>query len=130
MLTKVISIRLTEDEYERLDEIDKLPEAYVFLNPRTGRPYTIKPVNNMWNEACKEAGVQIQLKNGTRHSVASQAATAGVAIQAIQGVLGHTDIRTTMDNYACTDLSAQMVVFAAPGSKDKEAKVVDIASRK
>ncbi|MBF0558679.1 MAG: site-specific integrase [Nitrospirae bacterium] len=109
---------------------DKLPEAYVFLNPRTGRPYTIKPVNNMWNEACKEAKVQLQLKNGTRHSVASQAATAGVPIQAIQGVLGHTDIRTTMENYACTDLSAQMVVFAALGSKDAEAKVVDIASRK
>jgi site-specific recombinase XerD len=84
----------------------------------------------MWNEACKQAGVQIQLKNGTRHSVASQAATAGVPIQAIQGVLGHTDIRTTMGNYACTDLSAQMVVFAALGSKDTEAKVVDIASRK
>ena len=109
---------------------DKLPEAYVFLNPRTGRPYTIKPVNNMWNEACKEAKVQIQLKNGTRHSVASQAATAGVPIQAIQGVLGHTDIRTTMENYACTDLTAQMVVFAALGSKDTEAKVVDIACRK
>ncbi|MBF0556014.1 MAG: tyrosine-type recombinase/integrase, partial [Nitrospirae bacterium] len=71
--------------------------------------------------------VQIQLKNGTRHSVASQAATAGVPIQAIQGVLGHTDIRTTMDNYACTDLTAQMVVFAALGLKDNEAKVVDIA---
>ena len=107
---------------------DKLLEAYVFINPMTGRPYTIKPVTNMWNEACKEAEVKIQLKNGTRHSVASQAATAGVPIQAIQGVLGHTDIRTTMENYACTDLSAQMVVFAALGSKNNVAKVVDITS--
>jgi integrase len=110
--------------------VGKLPEAFVFLNPRTGRAYTIKPVNNIWNQACKDAGIQIQLKNGTRHSVASQAATAGVPIQAIQGVLGHSDIRTTMENYACTDLSAQMVVFEAIGAKKEEGKVVDLARRK
>ena len=61
--------------------------------------------------------------------MASQASEAGVPIQAIQGVLGHTDIRTTMENYACTDLTAQMVVFAALGSKDNEIKVVDMGSR-
>ena len=55
--------------------------------------------------------------------------TVGVPIQAIQGVLGHTDIRTTMENYACTDLAAQMVVFEAIGTKKNEDKVVDITSR-
>src|SRR5208283_3839316 len=36
---------------------EKLPEAFVFTNPRTGRPYTEQPVTRRWNKALKKADV-------------------------------------------------------------------------
>lgn len=53
---------------------------------------------------------------GTRHSAASVAASAGAPIQAIQAVLDHTDIRTTM-KYAMVELSSQAIVFESANKK-------------
>jgi len=89
---------------------NRFPDEFVFINPRTKRPYCDKTLNNIWNEACKVAGVGIELYNATRHSIASQSSSGGAPLQAIKAVLGHTDIRTTL-RYAMNDLSSQLIVF-------------------
>lgn len=89
---------------------NRFPDEFVFINPRTKRPYCDKTLNNIWNEACKVEGVGIELYNATRHSIASQASCEGAPLQAIKAVLGHTDIRTTL-RYAMNDLSSQLIVF-------------------
>ena len=95
---------------------NRFGEEHVFVNSRTGRHYADKTVNKIWNDACEKAEVQIDLYNGTRHSVASQAASAGAPLQAIKAVLGHTDIRTTL-KYAHNDLSSQLIVFEKANGK-------------
>ncbi len=92
---------------------DKLPDAFVFLNPRAGKPYSDNVLHRIWQKACEDAKINIDLYNASRHSVASQAATAGTPLLAIKGVLGHADIRTTM-KYANTDLLSQKAVFTVP----------------
>ena len=98
---------------------DKHPEAFVFLNPRTGRPYLANAIYDIWNTARRELGINITLYQATRHSLASMAVCNGAPLTAIQNVLGHTDIRTTL-KYAHTNLESQKVVFT------KMAKVIEL----
>lgn len=88
----------------------KFPESFVFINPRTGTPYSESALFRIWDSVRKKIGVDVNLYQATRHSVASIAASDGTSLQAIQNVLGHTDIRTTL-KYAHADLSSQGVVF-------------------
>ncbi|GMR04580.1 MAG: hypothetical protein BMS9Abin23_0480 [Thermodesulfobacteriota bacterium] len=82
----------------------KHPEAFVFINQRTGRPYTQNFINELWVEARKQKGLDIPLYNATRHSLASTLLNDGADLAAIKDILGHTDIRTTLI-YAHGDLN-------------------------
>jgi integrase len=44
---------------------NRFPDEFVFINPRTKRPYCDKTLNNIWNEACKVEGVGIELYHAT-----------------------------------------------------------------
>lgn len=92
----------------------RFPKDYIFLNVNTGRPYRVNNLEGIWNKACAKVGVDnITLYEGTRHSVASQAATRGVSLFKIGEVLGHSDKRTT-ERYAKMDVSDQIEVFESP----------------
>ncbi len=49
---------------------NKLPETFVFSNPRTHRPYTKAVISVIWRRAIKKAGIDIKLYQATRHSLA------------------------------------------------------------
>lgn len=120
--SKVIKPRLINPELlPMLKEIckDKLPESFVFLNPRTGKPYSKTALARVWNEVKKNIGMDISLYEGTRHSLASIASSNGVPLQSIQDVLGHTSINTTL-KYAHTNLQSQKVVF------HRKAKIINL----
>ncbi|MGD0021548.1 MAG: site-specific integrase [Smithellaceae bacterium] len=89
----------------------RFPKNFIFANPNTGRPYRVYVLERIWNEACKTVGVDVNLYEGSRHSVASQAASRGVSLFKIGEVLGHTDIRTTK-RYAKMNVSDQIEVFS------------------
>jgi len=88
----------------------RFPDEFVFVNPRTGRPYGEKTLNAIWNKACAAVGVDLRLYNGSRHSLASQASVAGAPLQAIAGVLGHLDLRSSR-KYDVSRVAGQMIVF-------------------
>lgn len=88
----------------------KFPGDFVFINPRTDRPYTYDVIRKIWNAVRAKIGTDISLYEATRHSVASIAVSAGVSLKAIQDVLGHTDIRTTL-KYAHANVESQRAVF-------------------
>jgi integrase len=84
---------------------DKLPEAFVFINPRTGKPYAKSTYQEVWQSACEAVGLKISSYEGLRHSFASQRVSRGIDIYLISKVLGHSDIRTTQ-RYSHTNLDA------------------------
>jgi integrase len=77
---------------------DKLPDAYVFT--KDGAVFSGEHIRRVWKRACKKAGISIELKNGTRHSGATQAINSGVPLEVVSKALGHSSIVTTMKNYA------------------------------
>ena len=97
--SKVVKPRLVNPELiPMLRELckDKLPEAFIFINPRTKKPYSKPALSRVWDNVRKALKLDINLYEATRHSLASIASSAGVPLQSIQDVLCHTDIRTTL----------------------------------
>ena len=69
------------------------PEAWLFPNPLTGTEYSVKRWIKTWNIAKKALGIKgLTAYQMTRHSYASQLGAAGVPIQTIKNLLGHTEI--------------------------------------
>jgi integrase len=87
-----------------------LPEAFVFTG-KNGTPYLSKrTLENIFVHARKAAGINITLYAAGRHSVATNAAMAGVDARIIRDYLGHADIRTT-EIYTHLDVMAQKQIF-------------------
>lgn len=107
-----------------LEEVcrDKHPEAFIFVNPRTKKPYSENVIQRLWSDARTEVGIDITLYEATRHSLASIAASNGAPLTAIKDVLGHTDFRTTL-KYAHTNLESQRAVFQRPQKTDNVIKL-------
>lgn len=96
------------------DELKKLkrglPEAFVFVNPKTQRPYSKTRLEDIFRIARKKTGIDINLYAAGRHSVATNAAMAGVDARIIRDYLGHADIRTT-EIYTHLDVISQRQIF-------------------
>jgi integrase len=88
---------------------DKLPEAFVFTNA-AGKPYRGNDLRKMWKKASRKAGIKIQLKNATRHSIASQALNDGVPLEVISKALGHSTLEMTKQRYANMEIERLRVV--------------------
>lgn len=56
-------------------------------------------LNKVWQRACDKAGIRCTFYEGTRHSLASQAAIRGESLLLISRVLGHTSMKVT-ERYA------------------------------
>ena len=71
------------------------PSALVFGHP-SGRMYNRNEMKWPLWRACKAAGLRKIGWHALRHSFASQLVMRGVPLKAVQELLGHRDIRTTM----------------------------------
>jgi integrase len=97
--------------FDVLTELQKgLPEGFVFTNPTTHKPYSKTRLENIFLIARKATGINIHLYAAGRHSVATNAAMAGVDARIIRDYLGHADTRTT-DVYTHLDVVAQKQIF-------------------
>jgi integrase len=76
------------------------PEDYVFTDPRTGKPYEPRYLHDLWKAALKAAGLNEEMHwHDARHSAASWMLVEGVPPRVVQGILGHSDFRLTMNLY-------------------------------
>ncbi len=75
-----------------------LPEAFLFINPRTGDFYTENALKRAWDEPREAAklGKELRLYDATRHSFATNLSNSGTDIKKLRDMMGHSDIRTTM----------------------------------
>jgi len=80
--------------------LNGLPRSlgHVFISPWTGKPYT-EHISTTWKNSARKAGIDLPLKNCTRHSFGSQRLNNGYSYEEIGAILGHTNIRTTQKIY-------------------------------
>ncbi len=102
-----------------LEEIVKgaHPEAYVFPNPRTGRPYTESSMRRVWGRV-KKVFPGIRLYDASRHSYVSQLVAAGVSIYIASKLVGHTSVKTT-EKYAHANMDSLRVEIEKVSLKGK-----------
>jgi integrase len=101
--SKSVTIPIHPEMYDYVADRVKysLPEAYIFVNPRTGRYYTNSALDRVWFKARKDAGLgnDLRLYDATRHSFASQLVNTGTSIFKVSKLLGHSSVRIT-EKYA------------------------------
>lgn len=89
----------------------KLPEAFVFINPRTGRFYSENATRRIWKKVRVCLSLNATLYQATRHSFATiMHNDCKVPIIDIQQMLSHTDVRTTL-KYTHVNMSSQNEAF-------------------
>ena len=78
----------------------KLPEAFLFVNPATGRGYLPQMIYKLW----KATGSPVTFHEACRHSFCTQIARTGAHPEQMRRLMRHSDIRTTM-KYTHMDLT-------------------------
>jgi len=91
-----------------LEELLKQLSPFVFTRSWDAKLYTQKKLNGMWNEACKKAGVKINLYNGLKHSLGMHFLEKGVPKEMVQKIYGHS--RADMTDRYCEYQTKQMKV--------------------
>lgn len=71
--------------------------AYLFINPKTGKPYTT--IMKVWSRLRNKAGLPHLRIHDLRHQYASFLVNSGRSIYEVKTILGHADIKTT-ERYA------------------------------
>ena len=90
-IVPIMSTRLKEELEKRIRETEG---GYLYINPATGRPYI--SIRLAIKEAALRAKVNKDVYNHIlRHSFGTHAIEAGVNIKALQGMMGHTTVKTT-----------------------------------
>jgi site-specific recombinase XerD len=95
--TRVVPI-ITPDLHQALKTASekKQPADYLFINPKTKRPYT--NIKKSLKSAAVAAGIDKRVYNHLmRHSFITSGLMAGVPVSAMRDLAGHEDIRTTQE---------------------------------
>ena len=87
-------VDMTKEVYGCLWERRK-SRGFVFTD-ENDKHFSMRRINDVLKRTCKRAGIRQITVHTLRHTFASHLAMAGAPIQAIQGLLGHSDIQTTM----------------------------------
>ena len=95
--TAIIPIHSEMVSYMKERVANNLPEAFVFVNPNTGRFYTENALRRIWEGVRAKAGISksLRLYDATRHSFASQLVNTGSTLFKVSKLLGHRGTRST-----------------------------------
>jgi integrase len=90
-------VRFIPVDRELLEALSKRrrDDGYVFQSDR-GEPLTGRTIDNRLRATCRRAGLRAIGWHKLRHTFASELARRGVPLNAVQTLLGHSSITTTM----------------------------------
>lgn len=71
----------------------------VFINYRTGEPTKNSSYDTNLYKICERAGIKPFCMHALRHTFATRCIERGVKPKALQKILGHSNLATTMDTY-------------------------------
>lgn len=97
---KHIKMPISDALYDLLISLHPKPKGYVFVNPKTNKPYT--SIKTAFNNALRRAGIEDFHFHDLRRTVGTWLLTSGVDIRTVQDILAHSDIRTTERYLALT----------------------------
>ena len=87
-------------KYMNNKELVYNPNDYIFLNPATGKVYSLENIRKMINKYMDEAELpRLKLKD-FRHSTGTLLLSNGASLEEVKEKLRHTSIRTTEKHYA------------------------------
>lgn len=90
---KIVQHPISNGLYKLLQEIGIKKEGYLFINPRTNKPYT--RIDKSFSTACRKANIKDLHFHDLRRTVGTWLLEEGVDIRTIQEILWHSDISTT-----------------------------------
>jgi integrase len=104
---------------------DGEPSPYVFNNPETGTRWV--DIRKPWFAALKVAAIRSFRFHDLRHSFASRMVQRGVPLKAVQELLGHADIKTTMRyaHLAPSDLQRAVAALSRSTTAAPEARAAE-----
>ena len=111
---------LLEQELEYIDPRSGRTRRFrmkdlVFINFRTGEPTKNSSYDTNLYKICESAGIKPFCMHAIRHTFATRCIERGVKPKALQKILGHSNLSTTMDTYVhMTDESLEDI-YDIPG---------------
>lgn len=97
---KHIKLPISDALYALLIGLNPKQSGYVFINPKTDKPYT--SIKKAFGSALERAGIEDFHFHDLRRTVGTWMLTNGVDIRTVQSILAHSDIRTTERYLALT----------------------------
>lgn len=90
---KKIQIPLSKKFKVELQKIGVKKTGYVFINPKTGKPYTT--IKNGFNKALEKAGIENFRFHDLRHTVGTRLVANGADLMTVKEYLAHSQLSTT-----------------------------------
>lgn len=86
---------------------NNLPEAFVFVNPRTGNHYSLRTLDRIWGEVREKANLDksMRLYDATRHSFASNLVNNDSTLYKVSKLMGHSTTKMT-EKYAHSEVAS------------------------
>lgn len=98
---KYIKMSISDSLYDLLLTLEPKKSGYVFINPKTNKPYT--SIKTAFKAAVRRAGLEDLRFHDLRRTVGTWLLTSGVDIRTVQSILAHSDVRTTERYLALTN---------------------------
>ena len=87
---------MTDKLYNFFKDKNLKADDYVFLNPKTNKPYDKQVFQREWVALVKKAKIEPIRFHDLRHTVGTRLAEIGIPINVIREYMAHSDIKTTM----------------------------------